>query len=251
MSWSTRLFTVAATAALIIPLAACVPVAGPSGADGTAGSAGAQGEQGAAGESGPQGSTGPQGAQGATGPRGSDGARGPAGATGSQGASGPAGVQGIPGPQGLQGPRGEAATIDAALFYALMPSDNAATVAVGSAVQFPQDGPTTTADITRDSASEITLGTPGVYRVSVQVSVTEAGQLVLVLDGTELAYTVVGRATGTSQITMATLVETISANQVLSVVNPTGSATALTITPLAGGSQAASATLLIELIEAG
>ncbi len=89
-----------------------------------------------------------------------------------------------------------------------MPGDNAATVAVGGAVQFPQDGPSTDGDTTRMSPSQFTLGTPGIYRVTAQVSVTEPGQLVVALDGTELAYTVAGRATGTSQIVISTLVET-------------------------------------------
>lgn len=131
-----------------------------------------------------------------------------------------------------------------------MPPDNAATVAPGTEVDFPQDGPVTGSAALRVNASTFSLAETGIYRVSVQVSVSEAGQLVLVLDGIELDYTVSGRATGTSQITLTTLVETTTDGQVLSVRNPASNAAALTITPLAGGTEPVSATLLIELIEA-
>ena len=50
------------------------------------------------------------------------------------------------------------------------------------------------------------LAQAGVYRVSLQVSVTEAAQLVLAINGTPQPLTTVGRATGTSQITMVTLI---------------------------------------------
>ena len=82
-----------------------------------------------------------------------------------------------------------------------------------------------------------------------QASITEAGQLVLSLDGIELDYTVVGRATGTSQITGVALVETSSINGILSVNNPIGNSTALTITPLAGGTNPVSAHLVITRVQ--
>ena len=44
-----------------------------------------------------------------------------------------------PGPQGPQGPAG--GILGYADFYALMPPDNSATVAPGTDVSFPQDGP--------------------------------------------------------------------------------------------------------------
>lgn len=78
-----------------------------------------------------------------------------------------------------------------------------------------------------------------------QVSVSEAGQLVLTLNGTELAYTVSGRATGTSQIVGIALIETFTENSTLTVRNPAGNPTALTITPLAGGASQSSAHLVI------
>ncbi|MEP6484120.1 MAG: hypothetical protein ABJB01_06690, partial [Rudaea sp.] len=98
---------------------------------------------------------------------------------------------------------------------------------------------------TRTSASEFLLRSIGTYQVTFQVSVSEAGQLVLNLNGTDLPYTVVGRATGTSQIVGMALVLTTEVNSLLSVHNPAGGVIALSITPLAGGTQSASAHLVI------
>ncbi len=64
----------------------------------------------------------------------------------------------------------------------------------------------------------------------------------------ELPYTVVGRATGTSQIIGTALVQTTVINSILTVCNPTGATNALTITPLAGGTEPVSAHLIITRI---
>jgi hypothetical protein len=68
--------------------------------------------------------------------------------------------------------------------------------------------------------------------VNFQVSIDEAGQLVIVLNGTQLAYTIVGRATGTSEIVGMCLISTSVINSILSINNPLGNSTALTITPI-------------------
>jgi hypothetical protein len=75
--------------------------------------------------------------------------------------------------------------------------------------------------------------------------VSAAGQLEIALNGAPAAATVVGRATGTDQIAGDTIITTNATNVVLSILNPAGNPTDLVITPDAGGSQAASATLLI------
>ena len=72
-----------------------------------------------------------------------------------------------------------------------------------------------------------------------------SGQLILTLNGEDLAYTVVGRATGTSQIVGMAIVTTTTINSILTVRNPAGNAAALTITPLAGGTRPVSAHLVI------
>jgi hypothetical protein len=196
---------------------------------GSPAAAGGVGPGGPAGPIGPIGPAGPEGPQGPQGPQGVGGATGPAGATGATGATGPAGA------------------LSFAEFFALAPPDNAATVAPGTAVQFPQDGPLSSS-IVRATASTFDLTTIGTYRVFFSVPVDEAGQLELSLNGTALAYTVVGRATGTADITGESLVQTTSAEALLEVINPAEESTALTITPLAGGTVPVSASLIIEQI---
>ena len=189
----------------------------------------------------------PEGRQGPPGVRGPAGPVGPAGPQGIQGELGPTGPAGPRGIPGEQGPAG--GVLSFADFYALMPPDNAATIAPGTDVSFPEDGPNSGTDITRIDADSFQLGSIGTYQVFFQVSVTEAGQLILTLNGADLPYTVVGRATGTSQIIGMALVETTSMNSVLTVRNPDGTAEALTITPLAGGVRPVSAHLVIVQIQ--
>ena len=133
-------------------------------------------------------------------------------------------------------------------FFALMPGDNSATVAPGTAVQFPQNGPTS-GTIVRLNASQFLIPTAGTYRVLFQVSVSEPGQLQLSLNGIPIASSLVGRATGTDQIVGVSLLTTVLPNSILSVINPVGNSTALTITPVAGGTHSVSAHLVIIRIQ--
>jgi hypothetical protein len=209
------------------------------------GKRGARGPAGPAGNNGAAGATGPTGA---TGAKGGDGAPGVKGDTGVAGPPGAAGATGDIGPQGDPGPAGPGGPVEFAEFFALMPPDNAATVAAGSAVEFPQNGPTNGA-IVRIDAGTFVLPGVATYRVAFSVPVTEAGQLQLELDGTPLAYTVHGRATGTTEIAGEALVTTSAANSLVSVINPGSNATALTITPLAGGTAPAAASVIIERLD--
>lgn len=186
---------------------------------------------------GPTGPTGVTGNDGPTGPTGNDGATGPQGPTGNDGATG---ATGPTGPTGTTGSVGSFAD-----FYAMMPGDNAATICLGCAVQFPQDGPSSGSGISRINFSSFNLSNVGTYSISFQVSINEAGQLVLNLNSSDLAYTTAGRATGTSQITGTCLIQTSVPNSVLSVHNSPGSPCALTVTPMAGGTSAVSAHLVI------
>ncbi len=90
----------------------------------------------------------------ATGPTGSSG--GPPGPTGPMG---PTGNQGELGPTGPQGEAGGA--LNFADFFALMPPDNTATVAPGTDVSFPQDGPNSGTGITRVGANSFNLSLVG------------------------------------------------------------------------------------------
>jgi hypothetical protein len=169
-----------------------------------------------------------------------DGATGAGGATGAAGATGATGAGGATGP--APGGGGNFAN-----FFALMPGDNAATIAVGAPIQFPQTGPTGgLTPPTRLTASTFNLPNVGTYEVTWQASITEAGQLQLAIAGVGLPNTVVGRATGTNQMSGSTMITTVAPNSVLSVINPAGNAAALTMTPIAGGTHSVSATLSIK-----
>ena len=126
-----------------------------------------------------------------------------------------------------------------------MPPDNSATVAVGTDVEFPQNGAIANTNIGRLNNTTFLLADVGAYLIMFNVPVTEAGQLVLTLNGVELFYTVYGRATGTSNIVGTAIVTTTAANSTLTVRNPAANATALTITPTAGGTLPSSAHLTI------
>lgn len=233
---------------LLQGLAGAIAEAGPQGLAGALGPQGLAGLAGAIGALGPEGLAGIAGAIGALGPKGLAGAIGAAGLAGPAGPAGPAGAAGAraTGATGATGPAGPAGgVLGFADFFALMPPDNAATVAPDTDVSFPQDGPISGTAITRINASSFNLATIGTYQVLFQVGVNEPGQLILTLNGADLAYTVVGRATATSQIVGMALVQTTVINSVLTVRNPAGNAAALTITPLAGGTRPVSAHLVI------
>ena len=225
---------------------------GSTGLTGAIGAAGSIGASGASGQTGPQGTPG---ATGSTGTTGAIGATGVQGSTGVTGSTGPTGLQGVPGitgstgasgstgPSGSTGATGAPSIVNFADFYALMPPDNGATVALGAAVEFPDNGPST-GTIAATSPTTFALPDIGVYSVTFSVPVDEAGQLALFLNGAPLLNTVIGRATGTSPIAETTLIQTVTPNSLLSVNNE--SAAALTITPNAGGPHPDTATLVIE-----
>lgn len=156
----------------------------------------------------------------AGGAQGIPGVAGPPGTAGLAGIAGIAGAQGIPGIPGVPGAPGILAFAD---FYALMPSDNPAPIAAGSPVAFPNDGsPTSGGTITRTGPASFNLPAIGVYLIQFQVDVTQAAQIALSLNGGLVANSVVGRATGSSQIIGLSLVTTSTINTVLQVINPPG-----------------------------
>ena len=211
--------------------------------DGVPGTAGVDGAIGSTGMAGATGDTGSQGIQRVQGEVGAIGPIGP------QGTKGDKGDKGNTGDQGPQGPAG--GTMSFGHFFALMPGDNSATVAVGTAVEFPQNGEAN--GIIRASASEFTPAAIGTYEIFWQVSISEAGQLVLGLDSgagvMEQSRTVAGRAALTSQITNQVLLATTVTNSILTVRNPAGNSTALTVTQTAGGTSPVSASLVIKQLK--
>ncbi len=134
-------------------------------------------------------------------------------------------------------------------FYALMPPDNPGTIAPGADVAFPRNGPIANTNIGRLSDSAFSLEEIGTYQILFQVSATEAGHLILTLNGEELDYTVVGHATRSSQIVGMAIVTTTAERSILTVRNPAASETALTITPTAVGPTPISAHLVITQLQ--
>jgi hypothetical protein len=145
-------------------------------------------------------------------------------------------------------------------FYALMPGDNGATIAAGSAILFPQNGETSGTGVTRvGTSSSFQLASIGTYAVTWQASVAEPAQVLLYVDSGAVAgqeagpppvkipRTVVGRASGTSQISGSVFIRTTATNTAISVRNG-ASAAALTLTPIAGGTDPVSANINIRQI---
>ena len=121
-------------------------------------------------------------------------------------------------------------------------------IAATSPVNFPEAGPTSGV-ITASSATDFVLPAIGTYEISWQVPVTEAAQLVLRTSTLSAAFavlpdTLVGNATGHCQIVGSAVITTTGINTVLEVYNP--SATAIHVTPNAGGASPVSASLLIK-----
>lgn len=67
----------------------------------------------------------------------------------------------------------------------------------------------------------------------------------MVANEEKIIYILDNAATGTSQMVGMSIITTTEMNTILTVRNPAGNATALTITSLAGGTQAVSAHLVI------
>lgn len=216
------------------------PVVGPTGPTGPMGPMGPQGVQG---YQGPQGPIGPTGPQGIPGPDGAIGPTGPQGVAGATGAVGPTGPQGATGATGAVGPTGPAGGIsEYASFYALAPNDNPTAIAQNTAVEFPNSSASTTG-ITRLTNSTFNLADTGTYLIMFKVNTNTAGQLGIAINGAVQPNATFGNAADDGIIEGKTIITTTAANTVLSIVNPI--ATAVTVTPSAGGTEATVSDLTI------
>lgn len=219
------------------------PVVGPTGPTGPMGPMGPQGVQGYQGPQGPIGPTGPQGIPGPDGAIGPTGPQGVAGATGAVGPTGPQGVAGATGATGAVGPTGPAGGIsEYASFYALAPNDNPTAIAQNTAVEFPNSSASTTG-ITRLTNSTFNLADTGTYLIMFKVNTNTAGQLGVAVNGAVQPNATFGNAADNGIIEGKTIITTTAANTVLSIVNPI--ATAVTVTPSAGGTEATVSDLTI------
>ena len=222
------------------PVPVPYPVVGPTGPTGPMGPMGPQGVQG---YQGPQGPIGPQGIPGPDGAIGPTGPQGVPGAAGATGAIGPTGPQGATGATGAVGPTGPAGGIsEYASFYALAPNDNPTAIAQNTAVAFPNTTASTTG-ITRLTNSTFNLADTGTYLIMFKVNTNTAGQLGIAVNGAVQPSATFGNAADNGIIEGKTIITTTAANTVLSIVNPI--ATAVTVTPSAGGTEATVSDLTI------
>lgn len=225
------------------PVPVPYPVVGPTGPTGPMGPMGPQGVQGYQGPQGPIGPTGPQGIPGPDGAIGPTGPQGVPGAVGATGAIGPTGPQGATGATGAVGPTGPAGGIsEYASFYALAPNDNPTAIAQNTAVEFPNSSASTTG-ITRLTNSTFNLADTGTYLIMFKVNTNTAGQLGIAVNGAVQPNATFGNAADDGIIEGKTIITTTAANTVLSIVNPI--ATAVTVTPSAGGTEATVSDLTI------
>jgi hypothetical protein len=114
-------------------------------------------------------------------------------------------------------------------------NDYAATVAVGAPVPFPRNGPTVNGHAIRSgvSTTDFVVDATGVYEVSWQVGFSEASQLQLAVNAAPVANTCTTSGAGTQQNTNTVLVA-LTAGDIVTVINPAGNSTALTVTPSDG-----------------
>jgi hypothetical protein len=139
-------------------------------------------------------------------------------------------------------------TSEYASFFAIMPPDNPATIALNGKLQLPRNGDASPPlSITRLTADTFQL-LSGSYSINWQTSITEAGQLELQVNGAPNLTTVMGRATGTSEI-VQTVTLNVPVTSTISIINPPGNAAALTVTPLAGGATPVTAWLNIRRLK--
>jgi hypothetical protein len=140
---------------------------------------------------------------------------------------------------------GPATTPQYAYIYDLSPPSVSATVAAGSDVPLASNGPMTSG-ITYAANGQITIATAGVYQVSFLASVDEPGQLELTQNGTPIPSSLYGRATGTSEISGQAILN-VATGDFITLRNPAGNSSALTFTPVAGGTHPdVSASITIE-----
>ena len=145
-----------------------------------------------------------------------------------------------------------ASGFDYAAFYGS--SAATPTTAAGVAVAFATAGPTNGVIVGTGSlpTHDFLVPNAGVYEISWQLTCTPAGQTQLSLGGTgayaPVANTTVGRATGTSQISNTVLV-TLLAGAIVSIINPAGNGTVLSQPPPDGTEMATNfASLVIRRI---
>ncbi|MBQ9349266.1 MAG: collagen-like protein, partial [Oscillibacter sp.] len=134
-------------------------------------------------------------------------------------------------------------------FYALMPSDNADSIAPGGTVCLPNSGPNSGGCITRTGPDCFQLEEAGIYLILFNAAVQDQGQMVLHLNDADLPVSVSGQMGSLNQISGISLV-TAPAGAELSLRNPADSNSPLTLSKAEDGCGSLSAHLVIMQLSA-
>jgi hypothetical protein len=132
-------------------------------------------------------------------------------------------------------------------------NDYAATIAVQTTagtgrVPFPRNGNFVGSHIARNSASDFIVDLTGIYEVGWMVGIVEASQLQLAVNDVGIANTCNLSGAGT-QINSNRVLVSLVAGDKISIINPPGNSTALTVQPADGSDTHAQApNILIRLV---
>ena len=166
------------------------------------------------------------GRDGAPGLPGLNGCDGCDGQDGRDGRDGPPGPTGSIGPSGSDGLPGLNAIVCFSDFYTIASTDPPAHVAPGSSIIFDTNGPSNNI-IVRVTSTQFKLPNIGTYEVYFEVNINGTPNSVILLNGTEIAYTNTNTQSG--EIIRTFLITTIIINSIISINNPTSSTTDLII----------------------
>jgi hypothetical protein len=159
---------------------------------------------------------------------------------------GAVGPKGDTGEQGDVGPAGDGV---AAAFYLPLYGYSNYSIGYYQGVYFPVDGPATSdGGIFRSGYDGFSVAVAGLYRVTYQVPIEQAGQLGIAINNQIVPHTGAGRETGDTQIVGDSLV-LINPGDVLQIVNSDGYTNLNVSGVYSGYSYDAAASLIIELVE--
>jgi hypothetical protein len=101
-------------------------------------------------------------------------------------------------------------------------NDNPDAILPGESIHFPSPITNAYGSIQRvvGSTSQFVLPPGGVYEITFQVTVNNTGQLVIVLNGSELLYTVVGKPGSGNIIGMSIISTPLTGDSIISIQNP-------------------------------
>jgi hypothetical protein len=101
-------------------------------------------------------------------------------------------------------------------------NDNPDAILPGESIQFPSPVINTYGSIQRIAGSSTQFALPpgGVYEITFQVPVSNAGELVVVLNGIELLYTVVGKPGSGLIVGMSIVATPLIGNSIITISNP-------------------------------